>query len=396
MDKIQHTQADRHGGNPLAAQARYAFPDGPLLDFSASINPLGLPDGLEECLSAAVADLVHYPDPDCTALRTAHTGYTGMPPEWILPGNGASELLHLWFQAEKPRRVLLTAPSFLEYERAARLAGSETVWYRLPAENGFRPDWNALTEALDALSSNTDAVVFCNPCNPTSVLSRGPEWHAFLAEASRRNLRVLVDEAFIELTAAGTKDSIAPLVPTLPGLSVLRALTKVFALPGLRIGYLLAAPENLAALRDLQIPWSVNTLAQRAGCMLPQAEPFLASTRAWAAEEPHRMAQALNRLPGWQAVRPDANFILSDIRGTGLTAEMLQASLAPHGFLIRNASGFRGLTPYHVRLAVRSRDENDRLLESLQAVILRQSIIHPVAQQSSVIRMPSAAATPSP
>lgn len=370
LSDIHATQADRHGGNPRAARERYAFPSGPILDFSASINPLGLPEGLEESLREALHDLAAYPDPDCTAMRAALSCHAGLPADWILPGNGASELLHLWFQTERPRRVLLTAPSFLEYERAARINGSEPVWFPLKAESGFRPDWHAWNAALGDLTPNEDAVVFCNPCNPTSVLSSGPAWHAFLSEAARRRIRVLVDEAFIELTARGTADSVAPLLPSLPGVSVLRALTKVFALPGLRIGYLLADPERLAAMRDRQIPWSVNALAQKAACIVPHAAAFLDRTRAWAAEEPRRLADGLNRLPGWQAVAPDANFILSDIRGTGLTADDLQHILAPEGILIRNASGFRGLSPHHLRLAVRSHTENDRLQETLQAVLL--------------------------
>ncbi len=358
----------QHGGDIRTARAQYPFPEGPLLDFSSSINPLGIPDALHTILMDSLSDLSRYPDPACTELRAHLSRHVGLPESCILPGNGASELLHLWFQTIRPRRILLLSPSFLEYERAANLFGAEIRWFALEQANGYRYSPDALRLALE---DNIDACILCNPNNPTSVLTERSQLEPLLERAALSGIRMLVDETFIELTRDGRAASLCDRIPEYAGLMVLGALTKIFALPGLRIGYLLGQEKELARLRERQVPWSVNALAQRTGEVLPLSSDFFQQTRDWLVQEQEYMREQLAKLPGVAVTNPDANFLLLDFSGVegGLSANHLQCLLAPHGLLIRNASGFPGLGPSHVRVAIRSHADNVRLIVALQCIL---------------------------
>ena len=227
-----------HGGN-IRQLARLAGVDpGRLLDFSASINPLGPPDCLRPAVSAAISGVVHYPDPESEEFVAALAARLGLDPGWIVAGNGSTELIHALVGAFASRRVTLCAPSYVGYREAARAAGVEVALVPLREENGFALDWRD----LDGVVRPGDLVFLGHPNNPTGVLLDRERLRACAAAHPRTMFAV--DEAFIDFVPGA--DSALTLIGGHPNIVVLRSLTKFYAMPGLRLGFAVAAPGATA------------------------------------------------------------------------------------------------------------------------------------------------------
>jgi len=377
-----------HGGDVLAAARRWGLNPAEILDFSANINPAGPPPGVLARVQEALAGIRHYPEPYARTLREVIAKRHGVAPENVLVANGASEAIYLLARLSAGRRVAVPAPGFAEYARAAAAVGAKVVAYpaepRLPAAPvssapsqpsaalrapaGPEPAAAVVSQLVDLpglpLASAQrlqagDLLILCNPHNPTGrLLSPAEVLHlADLTEAT-----VVVDEAFIDLTDPGEAASVLPWVEQRPNLVVLRSLTKFYAMPGLRVGYAVAAAELVAQLDRARDPWSVGSLAQVAALAALEDVEYAARTRKWIGQERPFLAEALSRLPGYEVAPPSANFIL--VRGP-VPIWTLQERLGPKGILVRDCRSFAGLTDRHMRLAVRSRAENLRLLEAL-------------------------------
>ncbi len=348
----------RHGG--AAA--------GDLLDFSASINPLGPPASVLRVLSDGLSSIARYPDPDCRALTRRLEAEHG-PGCKVVVGNGSNELIHAIARAVKPRRVAIVEPSYTEYLRASALVGAE-VTHWLAEGDDFA------LEPFDP--EDADLAWLCDPNNPT-----GQRWPAiFDWMAAHPRTIFVVDEAFCQLASGGRKPPVDLLTPNHGGLTplarqdvskpanviVLRSLTKQFALPGLRLGYAVA-PPNLAALLRAQLPpWSVNTLAQIAGLAALDDTEYRARTHAWLSDQVPSFAECLAAaLPSVHVLPSATNFILMRLKW--MTAARLTQRLATRGILIRDASNFVGLDHHFVRVAVRTAAENRRLLDALVATL---------------------------
>jgi threonine-phosphate decarboxylase len=337
----------RHGGTAAPGY----------LDFSASVNPLGPPAAVLAALCDNLAAVARYPDADCRLLTRHLARLHGLGRECVVAGNGAAELIHAAARAVRPRRVAIAEPTFTEYRRASLRCGavidhwlSEKAYYQ-PAP--FDPEGAGL-------------VWLCNPNNPTGRLwSRGEiaPWVAAHPESV-----FVVDEAFLPFRPDEPDHSLGAAVERLPNLIVVRSLTKLYALPGLRLGYALAAPEWARRLREQLPPWSVNGLAQLAGLTALEDDPYRQRTHAWFEAEPVRFFQKLRNLAAHlEALPTQANFILLRLRHA--TAEVVARRLGERHILVRDAGDFVGLSPSWVRVAVRTAAENDRLLAALADVM---------------------------
>lgn len=353
-----------HGGNLRAASRHYGRDESAFLDFSANINPLGLPTPISDALHGTVDRLHAYPDPDCVALREAIARLDGVEADRVLCGNGASELIQIAFDALRPRRTLLLTPGFFDYERSARLCGSELQFLPLDPDRGWQVDPNALHDALDDLSPG-DAVITGQPNNPTSTLWPRETLLELACACRDRGIYLLVDEAFLFLTLPGRTSSLIDELADLPQTLLLRAFTKSLALPGLRLGYAIAAPELLTRLKQRQITWSVNAFAQAIAPALGQLNDYFANTYAWLAAELDAQFAALSAIEGLTPFSPETNFVLARL-DDGLRAGDLCNQTAKSGVLIRNASNFRGLDERYIRMAVKSRGENAALIAALR------------------------------
>lgn len=344
-----------HGGDIWAAARATGRPPAEWVDFSASINPLGAPAWVRAAARRALALSGHYPDPACTDLVQAAAARYRIDPDLILFGNGAAELIHLIVGALAPPAGLVLAPTFARY--SAALSQTQTLITELPAWP-HPPDPDQLSRWLAAAPEG--ALLFlCNPNNPTGKLLPDELLKTALAQT---RAWVVVDEAFMEFTQEGR--SLLPLAGHHPRLILLRSLTKLHAIAGLRLGWLAGPSHLVSRLRARQIPWSVNSPAAAAGLAaltgpdwsLPVRRALLRLTR----DSQTRLAAYNQHL---EPCATDCNYYL--VRLKHLTGSELQRRLLPHGILVRTCGDFTGLGDSYLRLAVRPRRELDRLITAM-------------------------------
>lgn len=347
-----------HGGDIVGARAIWK---GELLDFSANLNPLGMPESVRKAAEDAVREAIHYPDPLCRELCAAIARRDNVTPEQVLCGNGAADLVFRLAFSQRPRRVLVTAPTFSEYEDAVRAAGGEVVYHRLTPENDFD-----LTEAvLDDLDDSLDMAFFCTPNNPTGRLINRDLMLRILERCREKGIRVVVDECFLSLSDPGEQVSLAGELESFSNLVLLRAFTKSYAIPGLRLGYCLSADTALLdGLSRCAQPWSVSGPAQAAG-LAALAEPeHPARARQLIAVERSWLTDALREL-GLQVFPSQVNYIL--FRAPGV--DDLKERLLARGVLIRSCANYVGLGSDYYRVAVRPHRENEGLIGAMKEVL---------------------------
>lgn len=350
----------KHGGNILALAAAHDLPLGAILDFSASINPLGPPEEVVVALQAALQELCHYPEQHAGRLVDDLAEDHALPSACFLAGNGSTELIYLLPRVLLPKRAAIVAPAFGEYVRACELAGVPVDVLELDPDDQFHFDPTTLLERLDPAC---ELVFVANPGNPSGV----PIEPQSLLDFSRRlpdNVRLVVDEAFIDFCPGY---SLLAAVSELDNLLVLRSLTKFYAIPGLRAGYLAGPVAEVTALRNGQEPWSVGAPAQHAARACLAAYAFRRKTLRQIPRLRQQLVAGLQRM-GLQVFDSAANYLLGRLP-KGVSSENLAALLQLQGVLVRSCEDFAGLDDSYLRLAVRSPDENRRLLRALGALL---------------------------
>lgn len=347
------------------AERVYGIEKERILDFSANINPLGPSPRAIKALQNSLVNIKHYPEPQAESLRQEIARLTNLPEEMIILGNGAAELIYALGRVMKPRRVLVPVPTFSEY--AGGFAEFPLVEVALTRENNFaiEPDW--LVELLQP----GDLMVLCNPNNPTGQLIERNRLNPLVKRAREVGAWLMMDEAFMDFVLP--EQSLLPELAANPSLLILRSLTKFYALPGLRLGYLAAAPEMIEKLSKALPPWRVNMLAQVAGVVSLQDRAYREKTFELINSQRSFLTAGLTAIPGLKPFPPAANFILVDCSGSGYTAGQIQDFLGPKGILIRLCDNFAGLDRGYFRVAVRCQEENAVLLHFLREIITKTS-----------------------
>lgn len=351
-----------HGGDLTLARERFGV--GPQLDFSANINPLGPPPAVLQELPKRLNDIVHYPDPYARALKQTLADFLGVSPANLILGNGSTELIYLLPRVHRVSRVAMPAPGFSEYEYGARLAGAECRFLFLPPPM-YSWDLKELMEILPQV----EMLFLCNPNNPTGSLLRSAELAALVAALPSAGTILVMDEAFMEFVPEKAELSLVPQAVGDTRVIVLGSLTKFFALPGLRLGYLVGTTDTIRTLAAHLPPWNINAPAQSAGILALQDRDYQRRSVAYMVEARSRFFQALQALPGIVPLPPTANFIFCRLRPNRLTAPQLAEHLGRRGFLIRDCSNYRGLDDRCFRLAVRRVEENEALVQTLQEIL---------------------------
>ncbi len=343
-----------HGGDWAAYQEEYGTLP---LDFSANVSPLGVPERVRAAIAAAAGEIDRYPDPDCRALRGAIAAHEGVAAEWILCGNGASDLIYRAIFAARARRALVTAPAFGGYEAALEAAGCEILRYSLNSE--FRLDEGFLA----VIDDSVELVILCQPNNPAGVSVDPPLLRRMIERCAACDCRVLMDECFVDFLDVPEAYSCKPLLKEFPNLLVLNAFTKLCAMAGVRLGYVLCADEAfLDAMRRAGPPWSVSHPAQAAGVAALEESAYIERVRALVRIERAWLREQLAAL-GLAVVPGEANFLLFR------SAVPLAAPLRRRGILIRGCGDFAGLDDTWYRVAVRTHAENQRLIDALTEVL---------------------------
>ena len=336
-----------HGGQIYDSDGK----TGDWLDFSANINPLGLSEKILQALTENLRGVMNYPDPNATELKRAISNRYGVAEKNLVVLNGAAEFFYLYLNALRPKRVIIPVPSFSEYERAARAAQCEVKYFFTAAQENFAIN----TEKLRADLTSGDVVIIGRPNNPTGNLISTEEILRLAAVAN-----VLIDESFIDFLET---DSARRIISE--KISVVQSLTKIFAIPGLRLGFAVVE-ENLAARLNLSKDvWNVNFLAQKVGVAALADEDFLIRTRAWLAIEQKFFVERLKNLRGIKIFPPSVNFVLFK----HVRAEEILSSLRDRKILLRSCANFAGLNESYLRSAIHSRKENLTLLNELEKII---------------------------
>ena len=358
-------QLFEHGGNVHAAARSTGTELSEYLDYSANINPLGLPASVRAAITASLDSIVHYPDPDAVLFRQAVSERYKVPQEMITAGNGAVELLYVLCHTTRPRRVLIPAPAFSEYERAARAVGAEISYFYLQPEQGFSIDIEKIALALTAV----DLVFLGNPNNPTGTLIKNSQLAQLLDAAQQRNITVVVDESFLDFLPDDSSYTCRSLLAKYQNLFILHSLTKFYALPGLRLGFALANPQLTSLLHKGKDPWNVNSLAQIAGVSALKDEHYRIQSHALLAPEIDCFYRQLSEIPRLKVYRPAVNFVLINTANAGMQAAQLREAMLKWKILIRDCSNYPGLNPYYIRVAVKRPEQNQILLSALREII---------------------------
>jgi len=346
-----------HGGN-LRELARRAGRDrDDILDFSASINPLGPPDCLRAVLARNIERLVHYPDPDCTELAELLARRFEVASEQVVVGNGSTEIFFALARACRFDRAIVPVPSYLDYAAAVRVAGHQVRQVPLKESEGFAVDW----AVLDSRLAGKHLVLLGQPNNPTG---RTFDREALLATASRRpDATFVVDEAFADFVAGYR--SLAFSGNALPNVIVVRSLTKFYAIPGLRLGFAVASPAVAGWIREQIPPWSVNVLAQEAAVALLADDDYARRTIELVDRERRWLTERLAAIPGLHVYPSEANFLLVRLDRADLGAPELAELLLREAIAIRTFGPGQHLDERFFRVAVRTREENERLCDAL-------------------------------
>jgi threonine-phosphate decarboxylase len=355
------SNAHEHGGNVFAIARSLGVTPDKLVDFSASINPLGMVPGVRDALAGSIDRLLHYPDKGAAELKERLAAYHGIDTNQIAVASGSTELIHLMPRVVGGKRGLIVAPAFAEYASALERSGWQTDYFTLTSGDSFTLSLPALQQKL---AEGYDLLFVCNPANPTGALISKREIEAVIELCQMSGTFLVLDEAFIDFCEG---ESAKELMCKFPRGVLLRSMTKFFAIPGLRLGYAIGAPGTIEAIASLQDPWSVNTAAQVAGIASLVDAGYCERTRAYIGSERDRLAAGLAGL-SWLRVFPSAaNYLLVEIQNGSGAAE-LRSRLMERGMLIRDCSNFQGLDGRFFRVAVRLREENDLLLEHLGGI----------------------------
>ncbi|MGF7143041.1 histidinol-phosphate aminotransferase [Anaerotaenia torta] len=329
------------------------------MDFSVNINPLGMPDAVKDALLQAVEHCGEYPDIKAEALKKGIAQRTGVCPERIVAGNGASELFCAIVHAVRPRRTVIPVPSFFGYERAARASGGELIFYPMKAETGYQ-----LEEGLlEYLTEEVDLLFLANPNNPVGNLIESRLLEKIAEHCGRKGITLVIDECFLEFTGKEEQYSYKDKLDRYPGVIVVRAFTKIYAIPGVRLGYLLCSGPEWKRRIEEQLPeWNLSVFAQRAGVAACGEEGFAGRTAWYVSRERQYLIGEMEKL-GIKVYPSDANYLLLE------TEHPLYEGLLEEGILIRDCGNYKGLDRGFYRIAVKNREENELLLNAVREIL---------------------------
>lgn len=341
----------KHGG--------YVYENKDIIDFSANINPFGMPKGVIRAAWEGVVHSNQYPDPYCTSLRCAISRDRNIPENFILCGNGAADLIFSLALALKPRKALIAIPTFYEYEQALKTVGCEIAYFVMEEEQEF-----SLQEVfLTKIEKDLDIIFLCNPNNPTGNIIKKSFLQRVIQECEKKDIWLIVDECFMDFVEDGAKDSVMDEIITSSRLFVLKAFTKLYAMPGLRLGYGISSNlELMKCVKEVLQPWNVSLPAQRAGVAALKEKEYVDESLKMIRKEKKYLIEELHNMK-IKTYGSHANYIFFQAN-SGLYEACLR-----RGFMIRDCSNYPGLRDGFYRIAVKRQEDNEALMKALKEVV---------------------------
>lgn len=337
-----------------------------IVKFGANVNPLGLSENVKKQLASRLDILSSYPDRDYTTLRNTISEYCNVPAEFILPGNGSSELIALLIQERNPKHTLILGPTYSEYSRELSFSGSTQEYYHLREEDNFNLNVDDLCQTLE---EKYDFLIICNPNNPTSSAITRENMRKLLTFCTEKNIFVMIDETYVEFAPNINEITAVTLTKEFTNLMVLRGVSKFYAAPGMRLGYGITGNlEFLKKMKEKQVPWSLNSLGALAGELMLQDKDYIRHTRDLILSERTRLLQALAEIPTYKTYPAYANFILLKIQKPGLTSYDIFDACIRHNLMIRDCSSFECLDGEYIRFCIMNPEDNTRLLNILTSL----------------------------
>lgn len=351
-----------HGGNIYDDEIEQIKKQTEILDFSANINPLGMPKSVKEAVLGALSKAEHYPDPLCRKLKAALSREHGVPEEYLICGNGGADLIYRLAYGLRPGRALLTAPTFAEYEEALKQTETELIYYCMDS------DYQVKRDILELMNESVDVMFLCNPNNPTGLLVEKALLLRILEKAEKCGILLVLDECFLDFTGQEERSLISR-TKDCARLFILKSFTKMYAMPGIRLGYGICKDRALLDLMEASGQcWGVSVLASEAGVAALGEKDYKKKAVELVRTERTFLAEELRKL-GFLVWDGQADYLF--FRAPGMTD--LYERLLLCGILIRRCGNYRGLDKTCYRTAVKDHDSNVRLMEALERISLSES-----------------------
>lgn len=331
-----------------------------IIDFSSNINPIII-DNIEKYIIESIDKCRSYPDIYYTNLRNNISKYINIKPEFIIPGNGATEIIYLLMKSIENRIAILN-PTFSEYERSARLNNLEVINLNLMKDNDFNIDLSNIVENIDKF----DSLFICNPNNPNGKVKN---LGCLLDIIIKHNKLLIIDETFMEFVEDEAKYSLIKYIDKYENIFILKAVTKFFGLPGLRLGYgITSNKEIIKNIYKYKEPWTINSFAENLSNYIFFDKEYLKKSKSYYIKERNYMLKELKRIDKLYAYDTDTNFILIKLKG--LKSYKLKEKLFKEAdILIRDASNFIGLDDSFIRVAIKSHKENEIFINELKKAL---------------------------
>ncbi|VEN73774.1 conserved hypothetical protein [Candidatus Desulfarcum epimagneticum] len=355
-----------HGGNIHQMSRETGRRPSDFIDMSSNVNPLGPPQGLVDFLKEKMPGISALPEPDSRGAAACFARDAGLDPRRVLAGNGTSLFIHSAPLCLGIRNALIAGPTYSEYEYVCRLHGARVTFAHSRASEGFVPDLDRLADR----ARGTDAVFVCNPNNPTGALIPGEKIKALCR--SLPDTRFVIDESYMAFADGESRHSVAG--AGLDNAAVLISISKIFKIPGLRVGFVTAPPGMIRKFKDHLPPWSMNTLAQEAVSRLSETkkemDAFIARTRLFLNREKETFRQRMEGIRGLALFPAAASFMLIQLPPGEKSGDVCHR-LAADGILIRDCANFSGLGPGFVRVSFKDEAANLELARRLRDILTK-------------------------
>lgn len=337
--------------------------DNKILDFSANINPLGMPESAKDAIVNGIDKYQTYPDYSSRKLRNELSNFYNFDADKIVCGNGAADLIFRICIALRPKKVLIPSPTFSEYEEAVDISGGKAYYHILRESENF----DVTLEIIESIDKDTDMVFLCSPNNPTGRAVDLRIIEAILIKLQENKGILVLDQCFVHFLLEEEEYFAINLLKKYDNLIILGAFTKIFAMAGLRLGYALLGSEEIAAkIENTLQPWAVSTVASEAGCAALSRD-FINKTKEYIKAQREFLINSLSDI-GLKVFLSQANYILIRSDKNIINGNLADEALK-HGVIIRKCSNFRGLSSSFFRIAVRTEEENETLVEVLKKII---------------------------